>query len=526
MSTPTPMMLPNTQWLGTGFGHIGSTSNRGACTAAFACADAVRSSCCCVMPSAASTTTSNDPTCTLRVRIRITLHPFGRRKYTTGELSKTRLCAFVCLLLGLCASADLRAHDIPNDVTVQVFVKPDGSTLRLLVRVPLLAMRDMDYPKRLSSNSADLLDLPRADSTLRDAATLWVADDFSVYEEGVKLAYPRVTEVRASLPSDRSFATYEEALAHVTGPRLPADTEFFWSQGLLDILFEFPIQSDRSHFSIEPRLGRLGLRTLTIVRFLPPDGGIRTFELHGDPGVVHLDPRWYQVVGQFVRLGWTTIMGSVEALLFVACLVMPFRRLSALVAVVTAFAVAQSITLLASAYSLAPDVLWFPPLIDTLVALSVVYVALENIVSPQLRRRWVVAFAFGLAYGFLFSFALRDDQQLAGTHILTSLLSFNLGVELGLVALVAILTPFLIGLFRFVVVERLGTIVLSAFVAHTAWHWLTARYALLRQFRFVWPVMDAGFLALAMRWAMLAVVLVGAYWILGALRTKSLKSQV
>ena len=121
-------------------------------------------------------------------------------------------------------------------------------------------------------------------------------------------------------------------------------------------------------------------------------------------------------MGQFVGLGFSTITGSVESLLFVACLVMPFRRVSALVAVVTAFAVAHSITLLASAYSLAPDVLWYPPLIDTLVALSVVYLALENIVSPQLRRRSVAAFAFGLAYGFLFSFALRNDQQLAGTH--------------------------------------------------------------------------------------------------------------
>jgi len=46
----------------------------------------------------------------------------------------------------LAASAALRAHEIPNDVTLQMFVKPDGSTLHILVRVPLNAMRDMDYP--------------------------------------------------------------------------------------------------------------------------------------------------------------------------------------------------------------------------------------------------------------------------------------------------------------------------------------------------------------------------------------------
>jgi len=448
-------------------------------------------------------------------------------------LAVAALAAFFFVL-----SAVLAAHDIPNDVTIQTFLKPEGSTLRLLVRVPLLAMRDMDYPKRAGQANADLLDLPRADRTLRDAATLWVADDLSVYEEGVKLAYPRVVEVRASLPSDRSFTTYEEALAHVTGPRLPPDTDFFWSQGILDVLFEYPIQSERSRFSIEPRLGRLGLRTLTIVRYLPPGGGIRAFELHGDPGVVRLDPRWHQVLGQFIGLGFRAVVDRVDTLLFLACLVMPFRRPGPIVAIVVAFTVAHSITLLASAYSLAPDVLWFPPLIDTLVALSIVYMALENIVSgtpsrtvrapgtpPTLiRRRWVTAFVFGLAYGFLFSFALRNDQQFAGTHVVTSLLSFNIGVELAQLVVLAVLVPAFAVLFRFVVVERLGTIILSAFVAHTSWHWLTARYALLRQFRFQWPVVDAAFLALAMRWAMLAVILVGAYWLLS--NAKSLKYEL
>src|SRR5262245_61347283 len=390
------------------------------------------------------------------------------RKRGSSFLSSVSLVVAVCAL-ALTNVARLSAHYIPNDVTVQAFVKPEGSTLRLLVRVPLLAMRDVDYPKRAGSANFDLLDLSRADAALRDAATLWVADDVSVYEENVKLAYPRVTEVRASLPSDRSFTTYEEALAHVTGPRLPPDTEFLWSQGMLDVLFEYPIRSDRSHFSLEPRLGRLGLRTLTVVRFLPPGGGVRAFELHGDPGVVRLDPRLLDVVRSFVRLGFTTVVDGIETPLFLLCLVMPFRRPGALAAIVSGFAAAHSVTLLASAYSLAPDALWFPPLVDTLVALSIVYMALENIVSPELRRRWMMTFGFGLAYGFLFSFPLRNDQQFAGTHPLTSMLAFNVGVEAGLLAVLIVGVPVLSVLFRFVLVERAGTILVSAFVAHTAW---------------------------------------------------------
>ncbi|HYM24301.1 MAG TPA: HupE/UreJ family protein [Vicinamibacterales bacterium] len=439
----------------------------------------------------------------------------------------------------------LRAHDIPNDVTLQVFVKPEGQTLRVLVRVPLNAMRDMDYPTPVRGSG--LLDVARADSTLRDAATLWIADDLEVYEEGSggqgppdgtsggqgppdgtkKLAYPKVTAVMASLQSDRSFTSYEDAVAHLTGPRLPDNTQFLWAQGLLDVMFEYPIQSAQSHFSIHPKVDRLGLRTVTVLRFLPPGGSVRAFELLGDPGLVRLDPRWTQASFQFIKLGFEHILDGTDHLLFLFCLVIPFRRLRSLIAVVTSFTVAHSITLIASAYNLAPDALWFPPLIETLIATSIVYMALENIVSPQLKRRWLITFGFGLVHGFGFSFALRQTLQFAGTHMLTSLLSFNVGVELGQLLVLVVLIPALGVLFRYVVEERMGTIILSAIVAHTAWHWMTDRYAALRLYRFEWPAIDALFWVAVMRWAMIAVAAGGLYWLVfGVLkpRTSELKS--
>jgi hypothetical protein len=457
----------------------------------------------------------------------------------------------VILVLLLLPAAPV-AHDIPNDVTIQTILKPDGQQLRLLVRVPLVAMRDFDYPKPRGTTNADLLDLARADPVLRDAATLWVSDYLDLYENDDPLGPPKVVSVRAALQSDRSFASYEDALTHLAGPPLPDATEFFWSQGLLDILFEYPIQSDRSLFSIRPRLARLGIRTLTVLRFLPPGGAVRGFEFYGDPGLVRLDPRWHQAAFQFVKLGFFHILDGVDHLLFLACLVIPFRRMRSLVALVTAFTVAHSITLIASAYNLAPDALWFPPLIETLIATSIVYMALENIVfaSPGtqstrstqsappstgsgralmvslsnhagfvLKRRWLVTFGFGLVHGFGFSFALRQTLQFAGSHLLTSLLSFNIGVELGQLLVLVLLIPSLDLLFRYVVPERMGTMILSALVAHTGWHWTTERWAALRQFRFQWPVVDAAFLAGAMRWMMLLVIAAGLYWfVFGVLR--------
>jgi HupE / UreJ protein len=419
---------------------------------------------------------------------------------------KHLLFGAAALLLPFCASA----HDIPNDVTVQMFVKPEGQHLHLLVRVPLKAMRDILFPQR----GPGYLDIERANPLLPGAAKLWIAGFFEVYEGDTLLPNPQVVATRVSLPSDSSFSSYENAFTHVTGPPLPVSTDVAWDQTLLDVLFDAPIQSAHSRFSIQPRFARLGLRVITVLRFVPPGGEVRAFEFDGDPGLVRLDPRWYEASLNFVHLGFLHILDGTDHLLFLFCLVIPFRRLRALIPVVTAFTVAHSITLIASAYNFTPDFLWFPPLIEVLIAASIVYMALENIVGAgSVQRRWMIAFGFGLVHGFGFSFALRQSLQFAGTYLLTSLLSFNVGVELGQLLVLILLIPVLQLFFRYALAERMGTIILSAIVAHTAWHWMLDRGSVLRQFRFEWPAFDATLLALLLRWLILFMILGGLLWL-------------
>lgn len=413
-------------------------------------------------------------------------------------------------------SSPAAAHDIPNDVTVHAFVRPAGERLHLLVRVPLKAMRDVDYPRR----GAGLLDLARADAALRNAAALWIAGNVELYENDARLGLPQVADARVSLESDKSFASYEQALAHLAGPRLPSNMELYWEQGLLDALFEYPIGSDRSDFSIRPRLERLGLRTTVALRFLPAAGGVRAFDLHGDQGLVRLAPRWHQAAWRFVESGFFHILEGTDHLLFLLCLVIPFRKFGQLVLLVTAFTVAHSITLITSAYGLGPDAMWFPPLIETLIAISILYMAIENVLGSSVGRRWMITFGFGLVHGFAFSFALRETLQFAGSHLLTSLLSFNLGVELGQLLVLALLVPALEILFRFLVAERLGTIILSVLVGHTAWHWMTERAE--RLGKFPWPAPDASSLAVAVRWLMGVLIVAGLAWFVrGALRERA-----
>ena len=416
------------------------------------------------------------------------------------------------LLVWLCVAVahPLAAHDIPSDATVQMFFKPAGNHLNILVRVPLKTMRDVDFPER----GQGYLDLDHVDPALRESATLWISDSIDAYENDALLPKPRVVETRLSLESDPSFVSYDHALAHVSGPKLTNQTAIFWDQLMLDVLFEYPIQSDRSRFSIHPALDRLASRVAIALRFLPPGGAVRAFEFLGDPGLVRLDPRWSQAAGQFVKLGFFHILDGTDHLLFLFCLVIPFRRFRGLIPVVTSFTIAHSITLIASAYNLGPDALWFPPLTETLIATSIVYMALENIVGgATVQRRWAITFAFGLVHGFGFSFALRQTMQFAGSHLLTSLLSFNVGVELGQLLVLALMIPALDLLFRYVVAERMGTIILSALVAHTAWHWMTDRYQILRQYQFQWPRMEAAPLAKSLRLVMLIVIAAGLVWL-------------
>jgi hypothetical protein len=399
------------------------------------------------------------------------------------------------------------AHDVPDDVKVQAFVKPAGDKLHLLLRVPLSAMREVDVPLR----GPGYLDLARADAALRNAATLWLANNIEIREGEEHVSSPRLVDARVTLPSDRSFGSYEEALAHLRGPRLPASMDLFWNQQLLDVLFEYPIRSERSDFSIHPKLERLGLRVATVLRFLPPGGAVRAFEYHGDPDLIRLDPRWHQAALQFVKLGFIHILEGADHLLFLLCMVIPLRRLWPLVVVATSFTVAHSITLIASAFGYVPGALWFPPLIEMLIAISILYMAVENVVNGDVRRRWMLAFGFGLIHGFGFSFALRENLQFAGSHLLASLLSFNVGVELGQIFVLVLMMPALTALFRFAVPERLGTIILALLVGHTAWHWMLERGERLGKFPL--PALDAALLASAMRWLMAILILGGLAWL-------------
>jgi hypothetical protein len=167
------------------------------------------------------------------------------------------------------------------------------------------------------------------------------------------------------------------------------------------------------------------------------------------------------------------------------------RSWAALLPFAAAFALGHSTTLILSAYGLAPEALWFPVLFETVIALSILYLALENIFGAGgAPRAWIAALVFGWAYGFGFSFSLRPTLQFGGTHVLISILSFNAGVELAIVLMLLLLVKAFEFIFRFRAGQRVTTLFLAGLAAHTAWHRMLDRAKWLSSFQPQWPAID------------------------------------
>jgi hypothetical protein len=147
-----------------------------------------------------------------------------------------------------------------------------------------------------------------------------------------------------------------------------------------------------------------------------------------------------QVARQYLALGYTHILpkGS-DHILFVLGIFLLCTKLKPVLLQVTAFTVAHTITLALTIYGI---VSLRPAIVEPLIALSIVYVAVENIATSQLRP-WRVAlvFGFGLLHGMGFAGVL-SELGLPRSEFLTGLLCFNAGVELG--QLTVILTAFLL----------------------------------------------------------------------------------
>lgn len=407
---------------------------------------------------------------------------------------------FIVILGCLFFSRDAaRSHEFALESVINAFVKVEPRELHLVIRVPLHVIPQVKFPLR-----GPEIDLANAEPAIQEALAL-LKREISLWENG-RLLDCSTAVGRLSLPSDRSFQRYQEAVRRVAegaGQRSEASPgqSIYSNQGYFDAHLTYPTTSPDARFAIQTRIApELKDYLKFALRYIPIGEKSRAIVITSRSGKVVLNPGWYQAAASFVTMGVEHILSGIDHLLFLLCLVIPFRRLREVVPIVTAFTVAHSFTLIGSAYNLAPSGPWFPPFVEAAIAASIVYMALENIVGVNLRRRWLVTGLFGLIHGFGFSYGLKQNLQFAGKHLLVSLLSFNVGIELGQLAVLAVTLPVLAFLFRRALAERVGVIIASAIVAHTGWHWMIERGEVLWKFPF--PKLDGAALAVLARWTL------------------------
>lgn len=189
-------------------------------------------------------------------------------------------------------------------------------------------------------------------------------------------------------------------------------------------------------------------------------------------------PSLASTMWRYLLTGIEHIFLGYDHVAFLAAIVLWARRLMPVVKIVTAFTVAHSLTLSLAAL----NVLVIPShIVEPAIAASIVFVAVENFFSRDVDKRWRVVFLFGLVHGFGFAGALREIG-LPQDAILPALAAFNIGVEVGQIAIVALMLPVLVLLDRLTAAgceepARAARLVyaMSAMIALLGSYWLLTR---------------------------------------------------
>jgi hydrogenase/urease accessory protein HupE len=192
-------------------------------------------------------------------------------------------------------------------------------------------------------------------------------------------------------------------------------------------------------------------------------------------------PTPFQVIERYTQAGIEHIFLGYDHIAFLTAVVLWARRLWPVVKVVTAFTIAHSITLSLAAL----DIMRIPStIIEPAIAASIVYVAAENFLSHDIDKRWRDTFGFGLIHGFGFASALQEFG-LPQSALVPALASFNLGVEIGQIAIVSLVVPALLGMDRLLADWRgvaarptrsaVAVYAISAVIIGLGSYWLLAR---------------------------------------------------
>lgn len=354
----------------------------------------------------------------------------------------------------LCAAPRAHAHKGSDSF---LSVRTEGAHLHVRWDI---ALRDLDAAVGLDASGDRALDWGEVRAR-HDAIAAYALARLALRGDGAP-CHPGPVEHRLARHTDGVYAVLRFTA------RCPREPE------VLDVSYSLLFELDRQH---------RGLLSLD-------HGGVtRAAILREDARGLTLSPgdsTWLGPFGDFFLEGIWHIWSGIDHVLFLLALLLPaplFRRsrtwiahdhlrpvLAEVTVIVTAFTVAHSLTLIAAALG------WISlpsRLVETAIALSVVFAALNNLV-PLVAGRWWIAFALGLLHGFGFAGVLAD-LRLPPADLTLALVGFNVGVEFGQLAILAVFVPLTFLLRRRWIYRRVALVAGSAAIAAIGIVWAIDR---------------------------------------------------
>ena len=252
------------------------------------------------------------------------------------------------------------------------------------------------------------------------------------------------------------FATLVEAKAAFASRPVYSDTTgpVYVGDVVVDIILLYnaggPVYDYAISSTLNPGLPGQEDTANLILDYSP--GGTKVFRARGllaEP--VAISRSVLSAVVTFIKEGVRHILGGLDHVLFVLCLVLGATQIRNLVWRVTGFTIGHTVTLTAGFFGFVPSGAWFVPTVETGIALSIIYAAAIAVLprseqNSSERNLFAVTCAIGLLHGLGFSFVLHKILQINSPDIWQSLLAFNMGVEIGQLSIIVIAWP----LFRLV----------------------------------------------------------------------------
>jgi hydrogenase/urease accessory protein HupE len=314
-----------------------------------------------------------------------------------------RIILVVCLLL--CGSLTAWAHD-PGLSAAEVRIGGAQVVVHLSI-----ARSDVEHVLTLDiDNDGQLTWDERA--AARQRLEIFARDGVEIWSADHRVA-PTTVEVRLEEAGSIDF--------QITFDREAGSQIKFRSAAIKSFA-----RGHRQYVSVvDERGNKLGEKML--------DASVDEFELN-----INMPSASANSIPEFIGLGVEHILTGYDHLVFLLGLLLAGAGFKDVAKIITSFTAAHSFTLALSTF----DLVHVPPgVVEPLIAVSIIYVGLENIFRRDLKRRWLLTFGFGLIHGFGFASALRDLGIGSGAQAALPLVSFNLGVESGQLVIAVVVLP-------------------------------------------------------------------------------------